>query len=424
MILLFLENFFISLSAVFANKTRSILTALGIIIGVVSVTMMGTLISGLDKTFESSMSWLGKDILYVSRYEWFGDMEWWEVRNRPRIRPEYVDKVKERSKYALAVAPVMQRGASLSLGEKETRTEIFGTNEDYMETITTNIVQGRFFSKNEDRSGARVTVIGDGIKEAFFGDNDPIGKYIKIDNIKFRVIGVLEKQGKFLGLFSVDKQAILPIGAYNRIFSKRGWMRLSIKIPENKIEEGFSSSEIRPKVVPGEYTARVNYEGLKLEEKITVVGDNRIKMPVDDYRKKLKALLTLRDLLSRTHKLIDKVSFSADQLEDLIKKLNDASSQDSKDAMKIHKKILEHKFEFLMRPPPSMTYRQKPRLREEIRSLMSAIDNTTNPPTAPQIERIASLIKEVDEQEETILSNESELLNLNRKLSSLPQIIY
>ena len=239
MILLFLENFFISLSAVFANKTRSMLTALGIIIGVVSVTMMGTLISGLDKTFESSMSWLGKDILYVSRYEWFGNMEWWEVRNRPRIRPEYVDIVKERSKYALAVAPVMQRGASLSLGEKETRTEIFGTNEDYMETITTNIVKGRFFSKNEDRSGARVTVIGDGIKEAFFGDNDPIGKYIKIDNIKFRVIGVLEKQGKFLGLFSVDKQAILPIGAYNRIFSKRGWMRLSIKIPENKIEEGL-----------------------------------------------------------------------------------------------------------------------------------------------------------------------------------------
>ena len=238
MILLFIETFYISLSAVFANKTRSMLTALGIIIGVVSVTMMGTLISGLDRTFENSMSWLGKDILYVSRYEWFGDMEWWEVRNRPRMRPEYVDKVKERSKYALAVAPVMQRGADLSRGEKKTRTEIFGTNEDYMETITTNIVQGRFFSKNEDRSGARVTVIGNGIKEAFFGETDPIGEYIKIDNIKFRVIGVLEKQGKFLGLFSVDKQAILPIGAYNRIFSKRGWMRLSIKIPENRIEEG------------------------------------------------------------------------------------------------------------------------------------------------------------------------------------------
>ena len=237
--LLFFENFFISLSAVFANKTRSILTALGIIIGVFSVTMMGTLISGLDKTFESSMSMLGRDILYISRYEWFGDMEWWEVRNRPRMRTEYVEKVKERSKYALAVAPVMQRGASLSYGEKETRTEIFGTNEDYMKTITANIVEGRFFSQNEDRSGSRVTIIGFGIKEAFFGEKDPIGKYIKIDNEKFRVIGVLEKQGKFLGLFSTDKQAILPIGAYNRVFSKRGWMRLSIKIPEEKIEEGL-----------------------------------------------------------------------------------------------------------------------------------------------------------------------------------------
>ena len=237
MFLLFIENFLISLSAIFANKTRSMLTALGIIIGVLSVTMMGTLISGLDKTFEGSMSWLGKDVLYISRWEWFSDMDWWEVRNRPRIRPEYVDQVKERSQYALAVAPVMQRGASLSYSDKEIRTQIFGTNEEYMETISTNIEKGRFFTNSEDKSGMRVTVIGDGIKKAFFGDEEAIGKYIKIDNMKFRVIGILEEQAKFLGLFSTDKQAILPFGAYKRIFSKRGFMRLSVKVPEDKIEE-------------------------------------------------------------------------------------------------------------------------------------------------------------------------------------------
>ena len=239
MFTLFIENFKISLSSVVANKTRSVLTALGIIIGVLSVTIMGTLISGLDKSFESSMSWLGKDILHISRYEWFGDMEWWEVNNRPRMLPDYVEKIRERSKYALAVAPVMQRGASLAYEEKETRTDIFGTNEEYMETISTNIALGRFFTRNEDRSGSRVTVIGDGLKEAFFGEQDPIGQYIKIDNVKFRVIGVLEKQGKFLGLFSVDKQAVLPFGAYKRIFSRRGWMRLSVKIPEDKIDESI-----------------------------------------------------------------------------------------------------------------------------------------------------------------------------------------
>ena len=236
---LFFENLKISLSAVFANKMRSILTALGIVIGVLSVTLMGTLISGLDRSFENSMSWLGKDILYISRYEWFGDMEWWEVRNRPRMRPEYVEKIHKRSKYALAVCPVMQRGASLSYEDKETRTEIFGTNEEYMETISTDIEQGRFFTASEDKSGSRVTIIGHGIKEAFFRDENPIGKYIKIDNLKFRVIGVLEKQGKFLGLFSVDKQAILPLGSFKRIFSKRGWMRLSVKVPEDKISEGI-----------------------------------------------------------------------------------------------------------------------------------------------------------------------------------------
>ena len=240
---LFFENFIISISAIFENKVRSFLTALGIIIGVYSVTMMGTLIAGLDKTFEGSMSFLGKDVLYISRWEWFGDMEWWEVRNRPRIRPEYVEKVKHKSQYALAVAPVMQRGASLSYNENETRTQIFGTNVDYMETISTNIAEGRFFTNSEDRLGKRVTIIGDGIKKAFFGDVSPIGRYIKIDNMKFKVIGVLEEQAKFLGLFSTDKQAVLPFGAYKRIFSKRGFMRLSIKVPQDKLDE--SVDEIR-----------------------------------------------------------------------------------------------------------------------------------------------------------------------------------
>ena len=241
---LFIENIRISLTSIFENKTRSILTALGIIIGVLSVTLMGTLISGLDKSFEKSMSWLGKDILHISRYEWFSDMEWWEVKNRPKIQPDYVKKIRERSQYAIAIAPVMQRGASIEFKEQETRTEIFGTNQDYMETIETNIIEGRFFTRNEDASGARVVVIGYGLKKAFFGDQNPIGEYIKIDKIKFRVIGVLEEQGKFLGLFSVDKQAILPFGAYKRIFSKRGWMRISVKVSEKFVSEGLDEISI------------------------------------------------------------------------------------------------------------------------------------------------------------------------------------
>ena len=237
MISIFFENFNMALSSVLSNKTRSILTALGIIIGVFSVTLMGTLISGLDRSFEGSMSMLGRDILYISRFEWFGDQEWWEVRNRPRMRIEYVNKIKNKSRYALAVAPVMQRGAELSIKENNIRTEIFGTNIDYIKTISADIKEGRFFSNSDDRKGRRVAVVGHGIKDAFFEEKNPIGEDIKIDGEKFRIIGVLEKQGKFLGLFSVDNQAIIPQGAYMRLFSRRGWTRLSVKVPEQKIVE-------------------------------------------------------------------------------------------------------------------------------------------------------------------------------------------
>ena len=236
---LLFENFKISLTAVFANKLRSFLTTLGIVIGILSVTLMGTLISGLDRTFETSMSWLGKDILYVGRWEWFSSMDWWEMRNRPRMKTEYIDKIKERSRYALAVAPVMQRGSSLTYGDKEIRTQIFGTNTEYMETVTTTISKGRFFTSKENRSGARVVIIGDGIKKAFFDEDNPIDNYIRIDGVKFRIIGVLKEQGKFLGMMSLDNQAVIPIGAYNRIFSKRGWMTLNVKVPKNKIEEAL-----------------------------------------------------------------------------------------------------------------------------------------------------------------------------------------
>jgi len=237
MISIFFENFSMAFSSVLSNKTRSLLTALGIIIGVFSVTLMGTLISGLDRSFEGSMSMLGRDILYISRYEWFGDQEWWEVRNRPRMKIEYVNKIKNKSRYALAVAPVMQRGAELSSKEDNIRTEIFGTNTDYIKTISADIKEGRFFSNSDDRKGRRVTVVGHGIKDVFFKGKNPIGENIKIDGEKFRIIGVLEKQGKFLGLFSVDNQAIIPQGAYMRLFSRRGWTRLSVKVPEQKIEE-------------------------------------------------------------------------------------------------------------------------------------------------------------------------------------------
>ena len=245
MIGLFWENFRISLGSIFANKTRSILTALGIVIGVLSVTLMGTLISGLDKTFEKSMAGFRSDVLLISRMEWFsGDVDWWEMRNRPRIREEYGEKLLERSQYVEAVAPVKERGGSIIRGDRRIDSRFFGTTTDYLATNTSvDVEKGRFFSDGEQRSGARVLVIGGDVADGLFPDEDPLDKYVKIGSYKFRVIGVLKKMGKFMGLFSMDNQATMPLGTYKRLYARRGWMSMRVKL--NTDQADLAKEEVR-----------------------------------------------------------------------------------------------------------------------------------------------------------------------------------
>ena len=238
MIGLFWENFRISLGSIFANKTRSILTALGIVIGVLSVTLMGTLISGLDKTFEKSMAGFRSDVLLLSRMEWFsGDTDWWEMRNRPRMKEDYGQKLLARSQFVEAVAPVSERGGSLIRDDRRIDSRFFGTTTSYLATnSSTEIEQGRFFTDGENRSGARVLVIGGDVADALFPNEDPLDKYVKIGNYKFRVIGILKKMGKFMGMFSMDNQATMPMGTYKRLYARRGWMTLRVKVNTTDVE--------------------------------------------------------------------------------------------------------------------------------------------------------------------------------------------
>ena len=245
MIGLFWENLRISLGSIFSNKSRSILTALGIIIGVLSVTLMGTLISGLDRTFEKSMAGFRSDVLMISRMEWFsGDVDWWEMRNRPRIREEYGEKLLERSQFVEAVAPVSERGGSIIRDDRRIDSRFFGTTTDYLATNTSvEVERGRFFSDGEQRSGARVLVIGGDVADALFPDEDPLDKYVKIGNYKFRVIGILKKMGKFMGLFSMDNQATMPLGTYKRLYARRGWMTMRVKL--NTDQADLAREEVR-----------------------------------------------------------------------------------------------------------------------------------------------------------------------------------
>ena len=238
MISLFWENLRISLDSIFGNKSRSILTALGIVIGVLSVTLMGTLISGLDRSFEKSMEFLGKDVLYIRKFEWFGDKEWWEMRNRPNIDLKHADIIRDRSQYARNVAPISEWYTSVKRDDDDiSGVRVTGTTDEYALISTAEIDKGRFFSNSESHSGSRVAVIGKDIKDALFENEQAIGNKIRIGNYTFRVIGEIEKQGKCLGMCSMDKQIIIPLGTHQRLFTRRGWTGINVKVSESDLND-------------------------------------------------------------------------------------------------------------------------------------------------------------------------------------------
>ncbi len=230
----FQEILLIALKAIRANKLRSVLTTLGIIIGIVAVTTMSTAIVGLRQAFISSISSWGSDVLYVDKYPWFAAGDWSQFRNRKDITYVQYEKLKSALKNYEAMAPSKSSfGATIKRKEKSVQSSvIYGTTEEYQKTGNVNPEEGRFLSELDVRSGRNVCVIGKDIANELFPVESPINQHIKINNITMQVIGVLEKQGSaMLGLFSLDGQIIMPLKAFETTFGNmRSRMNISVKI--------------------------------------------------------------------------------------------------------------------------------------------------------------------------------------------------
>ncbi len=235
----FWENLRIAVSELWAHKTRSILTGTGIVIGIIAVSLMSTLISGVDGLFEESMKFLGRGNLYVEKWPWFGDEDWWTLRNRPRIELDMADDILERSEYALVVATERGRGANLSY--KDLSAEgifIHGVSANYPEVSTVDVEFGRFFTESEDRAGAQVILLGSEVAKTLFPLENPIDKTIFAGSKRFRVIGVLAEMGNFMGAFSQDTQVLIPMETFNKIFhGPWGMRRITVKVPEDRVED-------------------------------------------------------------------------------------------------------------------------------------------------------------------------------------------
>jgi putative ABC transport system permease protein len=237
------EGFGISWDAIRANKLRSVLTTLGIVIGIVTVTLMGTAIEGLNTAFLKSISSLGADVFYVQRGNWMTNTweDWLKEHKRRRIRMPEVEALARQLTLAAAVAPTADDDGSVKYKNRSaSAVTILGTTEDYLLTSGVGVEQGRFISTADTAGGRPVCVLGSEVATNLFRNEPPIGQQVKIENQSFEVIGVLEKQGGFLGMFSLDNRVIIPL----KQFISSIWSNPSIDI-EVKAKQLVDLNEAR-----------------------------------------------------------------------------------------------------------------------------------------------------------------------------------
>lgn len=229
------EGFKLSLAALAANKARAALTMIGIIIGIVSVTMMGAAVTGLNNAFQASISSIGADVLYVSKWAWFSHGQWWKFRDRPNLKVRYVSEIQQDATLLAAVAPMVQRMGTITYRNKSAQNVIVeGTTADYAYVAKMNFEQGRFFTDMETRGDMPVTVLGADVASQLFPNRNPLGKLIRVDGLPFKVIGVRSKQGSFMGMFSLDNEVIIPIGQFQHIYGRHFFPQILARVANPK----------------------------------------------------------------------------------------------------------------------------------------------------------------------------------------------
>ncbi len=230
-------------SAIKANKSRAILTTLGIIIGIMAVVTTMTAANGLANNFRESISAIGSDVYYVTRMPWVFSGNFFELRNRPNLTLKDSDDLQRRLKTAKAVNPLTNTRRNVKF--RSTVMEevpVVGTTEKYTIVTGGSPEYGRFMTPFEVQNRKRICIIGSEIKEKLFKGVDPINKEINVGWHKYRVVGIMEKRGSagFFGGPNFDKQVFIPITSLLKNFggANRNYT-ISVKAPDQAAMEDF-----------------------------------------------------------------------------------------------------------------------------------------------------------------------------------------
>lgn len=221
---LIIESFRFAWQALKGNALRTMLSLLGVTVGIFSIIGVLTMVDSLEANVRNSLSSIGEKTIYVDKWPWIfeeGDYPWWKYFMRPRPKFSEYQYLREASRNSQAVSIIDWAVGNARYQSSSYDALCQGITFDFAEITEIPIIEGRYFTEQESESGTNVTILGGEVAETLFPTGGGIGKSIKINGQKFTVIGIQEKKGKQLVDVggNPDTKIYMPFLRHKRIFS-------------------------------------------------------------------------------------------------------------------------------------------------------------------------------------------------------------
>ncbi len=219
------ESFGFAWKALRSNLLRTILSLLGVTIGIFSIIAVLTLVDSLEKNIKDSLNFLGTNVIYVDKWpfvaEGDGNYKWWEYWRRPcpsladfRFLQTNLKNYDGMSIFASKGNVIIRNGSS-SIGQ----IELTGGGQGYEKIYDLKLEKGRYFNGDEVEAGKNIAVLGYEVAKALFPTGNIVGESVKIQNLKYIIIGVMKKEGEsFMGWSSNDYSVIIPYNSLRKLY--------------------------------------------------------------------------------------------------------------------------------------------------------------------------------------------------------------